>query len=172
MAKVLFQGNPIMTYGNMPLKGERAREFSLIKSDLSEITLDDFKGRMIVLNIFPSIDTSVCAASVRKFNEIVSKLDNTVVLCVSMDLPFAHKRFCAAEGLQNVITASAFRNPEFGKNYGCLITENPFKGLFARAVAVIDTEQIIRMAEFVPEIGHEPNYQDVINVVNKYLKKA
>jgi len=121
-----------------------------------------------VLNIFPSIDTPVCAASVRKFNEAVTKLDNTVVVCVSMDLPFAHKRFCAAEGLENVITGSAFRQPEFGKNYGCLITDNPFKGLFARAVAVIDKDQVIRMAEFVPELGQEPNYQDVINVVKKY----
>lgn len=158
MAKITFKGNEINTIGNLPALGETARDFTLVATDLSEKKLSDFTGKTVVLNIFPSIDTGVCAASARRFNQELNKLDNVVVLCISADLPFAHGRFCEAEGLDNIIPLSVFRNPDFGKNYGCLITDGPLKGLLSRAVIVIDNSGEIKYREQVPEIAQEPDY--------------
>jgi thiol peroxidase len=127
--------------------------------------LADYKGKRVVLNIFPSIDTGVCAASVRKFNKLAGEMDNTVVLCISEDLPFASSRFCAAEGLANVVTLSAFRSPEFGAAYGVTMTDGPLAGLFARSVVVIDAEGEVLYEELVPEITTEPNYEAVLEVL-------
>jgi thiol peroxidase len=137
MATVTVNGDPIETYGELPAVGSRAPDFTLVKSDMSEITLAELSGKQVILNIFLSLDTGVCANSVRRFNEAASQLDNTVVLCISADLPFAHARFCGAEGLDNVVTASVFRNPEFGKDYGVTFTTGPV-GLLSRSVVVID----------------------------------
>lgn len=165
MAKITFKGSEVNTVGNLPKVGDKAVAFSLVKSDLSEAKLADLKGKNIVLNVFPSIDTGVCATSVRKFNKEASKLNNTVVLAVSADLPFASGRFCTTEGIQNVEPASVFRNPEFGKDYGMLMTDGPLKGLLARCVIVINPEGNISYTELVPEIGQEPDYQSAINSI-------
>lgn len=165
MSKITFKGNPVNTGGDLPVVGTKAPEFTLVKSDLSEVSLADLKGSNIVLNIFPSIDTGVCATSVRKFNKEAANMKNTVVLAVSADLPFAGGRFCGAEGIENVHTASVFRNPEFAQKYGVLMVDGPLKGLLARAVVIIDTEGNISYTELVPEIGQEPDYQSAINSV-------
>ena len=165
MAKITFKGTEVNTSGNLPKVGDKAPAFSLVKGDLSEVVLSDLKGKNIVLNIFPSIDTGVCATSVRKFNKEASSLKNTVVLAVSADLPFASGRFCTTEGIENVEPASVFRNPEFAKDYGILMTDGPLKGLLARAVVVINPEGNISYTELVPEIGQEPNYQTAINSI-------
>ncbi|MCC7300671.1 MAG: thiol peroxidase [Verrucomicrobia bacterium] len=157
MAQITLKGSPVKTCGELPLKNSPAPDFTLVREDLSETVLADYKGRRLVLNIFPSIDTGVCAMSVRKFNEKAAALSNTVVLCVSMDLPFAQKRFCAAEGIKNVITASAFRSV-FGDHYGVTIAEGPLAGLLARAVVVISDAGKVVYTEQVPEITQEPNY--------------
>lgn len=158
MAKTAFQGNPVSTIGNLPAVGSHAPDFKLVKGDLSEVSLSSLKGKKVVLNIFPSIDTGVCAASVRRFNKEASSLPNTVVLCVSRDLPFASGRFCAAEGLKDVVTASEFRDQEFSKAYGVLITDSAFAGLHARSVVVVDETGKVKYTELVPEITQEPNY--------------
>jgi thiol peroxidase len=165
MATISLGGNPINTIGNLPAKGAKAPGFKLTKTDLSELTLDELIGKRVVLNIFPSLDTDVCAASVRKFNAEVSGLKNTVVVCVSRDLPFAHKRFCVAEGLQNVISASELRDCHFGKDYGVRIIDGPLSGLESRAVVVIDEAGTVVYSEQVPEIAQEPNYEEAIKVL-------
>ncbi len=165
MANTKFKGSEVNTAGTLPKVGEKAPEFSLIKSDLSEIKSSDLNGKNIILNIFPSLDTSVCATSVRTFNKEAASLNNTVVLAVSADLPFASGRFCTTEGINNVIPASVFRSPEFGKNYGVLMTDGPLQGLLARAVIVINTKGNISHIELVPEITQEPNYQTAINSI-------
>jgi thiol peroxidase len=165
MAKITLKGNPIETVGSLPAVGSTAPGFNLVKTDLSEAALHDFAGKTIVLNIFPSIDTGVCAASSRRFNSEASKLVNTVVLCVSADLPFAHNRFCEAEGLKDVIPVSVFRAPEFGKAYGQTIATGPLAGLLARAVVVIDDSGKVKYTEQVPEIGQEPNYEAALLAV-------
>lgn len=165
MTKITLKGNPINTVGQLPSTGSKAPDFTLTKSDLSEISLSDFSGKRVVLNIFPSLDTGICAASVRRFNKEVQDLDNTVVICASMDLPFAHSRFCVAEGLENVISASVFRNPEFGQNYGVTLADGPMKGLMSRAVVVIDEEGKVIYNEQVPEIAQEPDYEKAIAVL-------
>jgi thiol peroxidase len=157
MAQITFKGTPIRTIGELPAKGSVAPNFTLVKQDLSETVLSDYKGKRLVLNIFPSIDTGVCAISVRKFNEKAAVLKNTVILCVSMDLPFAQSRFCGAEGIKNVITASAFRSA-FGDHFDVTIADGPLAGLFSRAVVVIDEKGKVIYAEQVPEIAQEPNY--------------
>jgi thiol peroxidase len=157
MAQVTFQGNPVSICGSLPAIGGAAPDFALVKPDLSETTLADYRGRRLVLNIFPSIDTGVCAASVRHFNKAASALSNTAVLCVSMDLPFAQARFCGAEGIKNVVTASAFRST-FGADYGITIAAGPLAGLFSRAVVVIDKSGRVVYTEQVPEITQEPDY--------------
>lgn len=158
MATITLKGNPVETSGNLPAKGSQAPAFTLVKTDLSEATLSQFAGKKLVLNIFPSIDTPTCATSVRKFNQQAGDMPNTQVLCVSADLPFALSRFCGAEGIQSVATASTFRNPEFGKDYGLTITTGPLKGLLARAVVVIDEHGKVLHTQLVGEIAHEPDY--------------
>jgi len=158
MATITFQGSPIQTSGELPKVGSKAKDFTLVKGDLSETNLASFAGRNVILNIFPSIDTPVCALSVRRFNTEAGKRDNTVVLCISADLPFAQKRFCGAEGLENVITLSTFRNQSFGNDYGVVMTNGPLKGLMSRAVVVIGHDGVVRYTEQVSEIRQEPNY--------------
>jgi thioredoxin-dependent peroxiredoxin len=162
MATVTLGGNPIHTNGELPKTGTKAPEFKLVKTDLSMATLADFAGSNVVLNIFPSIDTGTCATSVRTFNAKASALANTKVLCISRDLPFAQKRFCGAEGLENVINLSDFNTGSFGKDYGLEITDSVLAGLHSRVVIVLDENGIIKYAEQVPEIADEPNYETVL----------
>ena len=154
---VHFQGNPVAVAGSIPQAGSKAQAFTLVAKDLSDVTLAQFAGKRKVLNIFPSIDTGVCAASTRKFNEIASSNANVVVLCVSADLPFAHSRFCGAEGLENVVSLSDFRNKDFGSAYGVTITTGVLAGLMSRAIVVIKDGKVA-YTEQVPEIAQEPNY--------------
>lgn len=158
MAKVNLKGNPINTVGDLPSVGSTAPDFTLTKSNLSNATLDEFKGKQLILNIFPSLDTGTCAASVQNFNKEAASLENTTVLCISHDLPFAHARFCTAEGIENVVMLSGFRNPEFSKNYGVKIIDSPMNGLCARSVVVLDENGTVKYAEFAPETTKEPNY--------------
>jgi len=158
MAQVTLKGNPIETVGDLPKVGSQAPAFELVRQDLSTLTLDSLKGKQVVLNIFPSVDTGTCATSVRKFNEKAAGMSNTEVVCVSMDLPFALGRFCSAEGIHSVSTASAFRNPEFGDQYGVRFTTGPLKGLLSRSVVVIDAAGKVVHAEQVTETVNEPNY--------------
>jgi len=162
MAAITLGGNPINTNGDLPKMGSKAPEFQLVKQDLSITSLADFAGTQVVLNIFPSIDTSTCATSVRTFNAKASTLDNTKVLCISRDLPFAQKRFCGAEGLDNVINLSDFNTGQFGKDYGLEIIDGVFSGLHARVVIVIDENGMIKHTELVPEIDYEPNYESAL----------
>ena len=157
MANITLKGNPLTTVGDLPAVGSIAKSFCLVGTDLAEVGLDSFKGKTVVLNVFPSIDTPVCAASVRKFNELASSRKNTVVLCVSADLPFAHGRFCEAEGLKNVHPVSVFRS-DFGKEYGLAINSGVLNGLLSRAIIVIDAQGKVVYTEQVPEITQEPNY--------------
>lgn len=165
MARITFKGNPINTAGELPKVGSKAPDFKLTKTDLSDVSLQDLSGKKVVLNIFPSIDTPVCQASTRKFNEELSKLPDTVVVCVSKDLPFALNRFCGAEGLKNVVPASELRNSSFGDNYGVRIAEGALAGLFSRAVVVLDEKGNVKYTEQVPEIAQEPNYQAALSAL-------
>ena len=158
MATITLKGDPCETVGDLPAVGSNAPGFTLVKTDLSELSLSDLEGRQVILNIFPSIDTPVCAASVRRFNESASALDNTTVLCVSADLPFAHQRFCGAEGIENVESVSDFRGGGFGTAYGVTIKTGPLAGLLSRAVVVIDEGGKIVHSQQVPEIAQEPDY--------------
>ena len=160
MAQTALGGNPVNTVGDLPAVGSTP-SFSLTKGDLSEITQADLAGKKVVLNIFPSIDTPTCATSVRTFNEKASSLDNTVVLCVSADLPFAQGRFCGSEGLANVQTASSFRT-DFGNEWGVDLADGKLAGLLARAVVVLDESGAVTYTELGPEIAHEPNYDAAI----------
>jgi thiol peroxidase len=162
MAQITLKGNPIHTSGELPKAGSAAPLFTLTRKDLSDVTLADCKGQRVVLNIFPSIDTPTCATSVRTFNAKASQAPNTVVLCVSEDLPFAAGRFCAAEGLENVVPASAFRSPEFGRAYGVTLVDGPLRGLLARAVVVLDETGKVVHTELVPEIAQEPDYASAL----------
>ncbi len=159
MAQVTFKGSPLNTSGELPKVGDKAPDFVLTKTDLADVSLRDFAGKRIVLNIFPSIDTPVCATTVRRFNAEINNYPNAVVLCVSRDMPFAHARFCGAEGLDNVISVSELRNSEFGKRYGVRITDGPLAGLFARAVVIIDEQGTVRYTQLVLEIAEEPDYE-------------
>lgn len=159
MATVTFKGGKVNTNGQLPATGSAAPDFTLVKSDLSEVSLKDLHGKKVVLNIFPSIDTGVCAASVRRFNKEAAGLSDTVVLAVSADLPFAAGRFCTTEGIENVHPASVFRNPEFAQAYGILLVDGPLKGLLSRSVVVIDADGKVKYTELVPEITEEPNYE-------------
>ncbi|QHE94107.1 thiol peroxidase [Pandoraea fibrosis] len=158
MSQVTLGGNPIEVDGQFPQKGQTAPALSLVNAKLQDVTLDDFAGKRKVLNIVPSLDTPTCATSTRKFNEAAGKLENTVVLVISADLPFAMSRFCATEGLNNVVTLSTMRGREFLKNYGVAITTGPLAGVAARAVVVLDADNRVVHAELVPEIKNEPNY--------------
>lgn len=165
MASTKLGGNPVQLAGEFPGKDTQSKNFTAVQQDLSECSLEDLRGKRVVLNIFPSIDTPVCATSVRKFNEQAASLDNTVVVCVSGDLPFAHQRFCGAEGIENVITASVFRNPDFGRDYGVGIEDGPLAGLNARAVVVVDEAGRVIHSQLVPEIKEEPDYQAALDVL-------
>lgn len=172
MTEIIVKGNKTKAKGYLPEIGDKAADFKLTKTDLSDIGLGDFKGKNIILNIFPSIDTAVCAASVRRFNTEVSKIEGTVVLCVSLDLPFAHGRFCAAEGINNVISVSAFRSPDFIKSYGLVIDEGPLKGLLARYVVSIDTTGTIVYSETSKDLSEEPDYEEVVACITKPMKEV
>ena len=165
MATITLKGNTIHTSGELPAIGEKVPDFELVKSDLSRVSLKEFLGSKIVLNIFPSLDTSTCATSVREFNKRAASLQNTKVLCISRDLPFAQARFCGAEGINNVTTLSDFVNGNFGKNYKLEIIDGPLAGLLSRSVIVLDEKGTVLYKEQVPEIVNEPNYQDALNAL-------
>jgi len=158
MAKITLRGNPIKTSGSLPEKGSKAPAFSLVKSDLSTLTLDELAGKNIILHISPSLDTGICATAVRKFNVVAAGMENTVVLAITKDLPFAHGRFCSTEGIDNVTTLSGFRDTSFGKAYGVDILDGPMAGLYARSIVVIDEKGKVVYTELVPEIVQEPDY--------------
>ncbi|WP_457618130.1 thiol peroxidase [Lutibacter sp.] len=165
MTKITLKGNPINTVGKLPKIGKKAPKFNLIKSDLSKAKLKDFRGSKLILNIFPSLDTGTCAASVRRFNKEAGNLENTKVLCISRDLPFAQARFCGAEGLDNVITLSDFAKGKFGKTYGVTIKDGPLANLHSRAIVIINEEGEVTYTQQVPEIVDEPNYEDVLKAL-------
>ncbi|CAN5233360.1 thiol peroxidase [soil metagenome] len=158
MSQITLNDKKVNTYGNLPEMGEKAPHFELVRSDLSEGTLKDFKGKRVIMNIFPSIDINVCATSVKNFNERASKLNNTVILCISRDLPFAQKRFVDDEGLKNVTNLSDFRQRDFGKDYGVEMMDGPMAGLLSRVVIVLDEEGKVLHSQQVPDIGEEPDY--------------
>jgi len=164
MATTALGGSPAQTIGDLPAAGSPAPDFTLTGGDLGDVGLADFSGRRLVLNIFPSVGTGVCAASVRRFNELAAGLDNTTVLCVSNDLPFALTGFCGAEGLDNVTVASAFRS-DFGETYGVTLLDSKFRGLLARSVVVVDEQGQVVHTELVPEIGQEPDYDAALSTL-------
>ena len=165
MAQITLGGELINTSGDPPAVGSRALEFTLTKSDLSSLSSSDLAGRNVLLNIFPSIDTPTCATSVRTFNKRAAGLENTTVVCVSADLPFAQGRFCASEGIENVVTASTFKNPEFLTDYGVLLIDGKLEGLAARAVVVIDGAGYVTHTELVSEVANEPDYDAALDAV-------
>ncbi len=167
MAQVAFKGSAVKTAGDLPTVGTKAPGFCLAGTDLSDVTLAAFAGKKVVLNIFPSIDTPVCAASVRRFNAEASVLGDTAVLCISADLPFAHGRFCTVEGLEKVHPASVFRSPEFGQDYGVTITDGPLRGLLSRAIIIVDGEGTVTYTEHVAEITNEPDYEAALRSLAK-----
>lgn len=167
METVYFNGVPCHTSGYLPSVGETAPAFSLVTPKLEDVTNESLRGKRVVLNIFPSIDTEVCAMSVRHFNTEAAKLDNTVVLAVSMDLPFAAGRFCTANSIENVTPASAFRRGDFVRNYGVELVDGPLKGLLARAVIIIDENGKIAYRELVDDITHEPDYKAALSILKK-----
>src|SRR5512133_314175 len=158
MAKITLRGNAINTSGNLPANGSKATDFKLVKLDLGSLSLEELKGKKVILNISPSLDTSVCATAVRKFNQMAAGRDNTVVLAITKDLPFASGRFCTTEGITNVITLSGFRDQAFGKAYGVDLIDGPMAGLYARSVVVVDENGVVKYSELVPETVNEPDY--------------
>ncbi|MBF0105528.1 MAG: thiol peroxidase [Deltaproteobacteria bacterium] len=164
MTQIKFKGTPANTIGSLPRTGAMAPDFNLVNTSLEEVTLASFGGKQKVLNIFPSVDTPVCAMSVRRFNTLASQKDNTVVLCISADLPFAFKRFCGAEGINNVQTLSTFRS-DFARNYGVALTDSPLKGLCSRAVVVLNQDNKVLYTEQVDEITQEPDYDRALAVL-------
>lgn len=165
MASITLGGNPVNTNGELPSIGNKAPEFYLTSSDMSSKRMEDYAGKKVVMNIFPSVDTGVCATSVRKFNEKAAGLSNTAVLCISRDLPFAQKRFCGAEGISNVEMLSDYKDASFGMNYGVLMEDGKFDKLHARAIVVLNETGNVIHTELVPEIGQEPNYDAVYAVL-------
>ncbi len=165
MATITLKGNPISTNGELPAVGGKAPDFRLTGIDLADVSLGDFAGKTVVLNIFPSVDTPTCAASVRRFNAEVDKLGDAVVLCASADLPFAHKRFCGAEGLERVRSVSDLRDKAFGERYGVKITSGPLAGLLARSVVVVDGGGTVKYTQLVNEVTEEPDYDAAIKAV-------
>ncbi|RXW33341.1 thiol peroxidase [Propioniciclava flava] len=161
MAETAFKGTPVHTVGDLPTVGQQAPDFTLTGADLGDIALSDLTGKRVVLNIFPSVDTGVCATSVRRFNELAASLENTAVVCVSADLPFALGRFCGAEGIENVATGSTFRS-SFPQAYGTLMTDGPLAGLNARSVVVVGADGAVLYTEVVPEITTEPDYDAAV----------
>lgn len=165
METVFFKGQPCHTCGTVPGVGETAPCFHLSGPDLSQVLCSDFSGKRVVLNVFPSLDTEVCARSVRRFNEEAAKLDDVAVVCVSMDLPFAMGRFCTIEGIKNVVFGSAFRSPLFGQKYGLQLVDGPLAGLLTRAVIILDENRRIIFRDIVSEITHEPDYEAALKVL-------
>lgn len=165
MNTVYLKNEPCHTYGTVPAVGQKAHCYNLVASDLKEISCQDFVGKKVVLNIFPSLDTPVCAASVRRFNKEAAAHKDVVVICVSMDLPFAMSRFCTAEGIDGVTPASAFRSPDFGKVYGLTMTDGPLAGLLARAVIIVDADRNVIYSDLVNEITDEPDYDGAFYVL-------
>lgn len=165
MANITLHGNPVSTIGELPKLNSNAVDFLLAKSDLSDVTLSEFKGKNVILNIFPSLDTATCATSVRKFNSEASSLKDTVVLCISADLPFAAGRFCTTEGIEDVFTGSTFRNPKFGKDYGVEITSGPLTGLLSRSIVVVDKQGKVIYTQQVAETTEEPDYAPALAAV-------
>ncbi len=167
METIYFKGEPCHTYGEVPVVGSKAPCFNLTGKGLNEISCFDFKDKRIVLNVFPSLDTPVCAASVRRFNKEASELPGTVVVCVSMDLPFAMNRFCTAEGLDNVVVASAFRSPGFAQDYGLQIVDGPLAGLLARCVLILEKDRTVIYRDLVNEITMEPDYAAALHMLKE-----
>lgn len=165
MGQVTLGGNKVQVAGELPGVGSSAPEFTLTKNDLTEVSLSDFKGKKVILNIFPSVDTGVCATSVRTFNQKLATLENTVVLCISKDLPFAQARFCGAEGIENAITLSAFRNGTFADDYGVGLQDGAFEGLFARSIVLIKEDGTVGYTQLVGEIGQEPDYEAAVKAL-------
>ena len=165
MAKVTFKDNPVTLAGELPAVGSQAPDFLLTGTDLADKSLKDYGGKKVILNIFPSIDTPVCAISTKKFNSEANKLSNAAILCVSQDMPFAHGRFCGAEGLEKVIPLSSLRNDDFGRKYGVRLMDGPLAGLFARAIVVLDESGKVVYTELVPDIAQEPNYDAALAAV-------
>ena len=165
MSTVTLGGNPVHTNATLPAVGSAAPQFQLVGNDLSDVSLQDFKGQRVILNIFPSIDTATCATSVRTFNKMANDLENTKVLCISRDLPFAQKRFCGSEGLENVVNLSDFRDGSFGDDYGLTLTDSALKGLHARAIVVVDENGVVSHTELVSEIANEPNYEAALKAL-------
>lgn len=165
MSQISFKGTSIHTTGELPAEGTKAPDFTLTNADLTDVGLSDFAGQTKILNIVPSLDTSVCAASAKRFNEEVKELGDTVVLTVSADLPFAQKRFCEAENIDSVVTLSQLRNREFGRRYGVELADGPLAGLLGRAVVVVDSQDTVRYTQLVPEIAQEPDYDAVLGAV-------
>ena len=166
MAEISWRGLIVNTEGELPQVGSKAPDFMLAAQDLSDLNLGDFAGKNLILNIFPSIDTPTCATSVRTFNVKAANQDNTVVLCVSVDLPQAQARFCGAENIENVQTGSAFRSPDFGKEYGVIIKDSFRRGLMARAIVVIDGNGIVKHTELVPEVAQLPDYEAALTATS------
>lgn len=165
METVYFKGNPCHTYGSLPAVGEKAPCYHLVTKDLKDIQCMDFNGKRVVLNIFPSLDTAVCAASVRRFNVEAAKHKDVVVICVSMDLPFAAQRFCTTEGIENVLVTSAFRSPLFAQKFGVLLVDGPLAGLLARSVIILDENRQVIYRELVEEITHEADYEAALSML-------
>lgn len=168
MSTITLQGNPLHTIGSLPPVGIQAPDFTVTKTDLSEIKLKNYLGRKLILNIFPSLDTPTCAAAMKTFNEIASKNSNVLILCISEDLPFAQQRFCSAEHLQNVQPVSVFRHPEFGEAYGVMIIDGPLTGVLSRAVVIIDEEGKVIYTEQVKELSDEPNYSAMLQAIQRH----
>ena len=167
MAKITLKGNPVNTSGNLPSKGSKAPDFTLVKSDLETLSLSELKGKKLILSISPSFDTSVCATSVRKFNELAAGKKNAMVLAITKDLPYAHRRFCTTEGITNVVTLSGFRDTSFGKSYGIDILDGPMAGLYARSIVVIDENGKVAYSQLVPETTTEPDYDAALAILGK-----
>lgn len=167
MTVITLNGSPIHTIGSLPPVGSIAPDFVVTKTDLSDIHLSNYRGKKIILNIFPSMDTPTCATAMHKFNDIATKFNQVLILCVSEDLPFAQQRFCASQHLQNVQPVSVFRNPEFGEKYGVMIVDGPLTGVLSRAIVIIDEHGKVIYTEQVKELSNEPNYTDMLAALNK-----
>jgi thiol peroxidase len=165
MAKITLRGNPVNTSGNLPAIGSMAPAFTLVKTDLGNISLSELKGKKLILSISPSLDTSVCATSARKFNELAAGKENTMVLTITKDLPYAAGRFCTTEGIKNVVPLSGFRDTAFGKAYGVDLIDGPMAGLYARSIVVIDETGKVKYTELVPETVNEPDYDTALKAL-------
>lgn len=168
MAKLTFKGSPIHTIGELPIIGRPCPPFTLTRTDLSEVSIVDLEGQRVILNIFPSLDTAICARGVRTFNARASEVPNMVVLCVSQDLPFAQDRFCKSEGITDVVPVSTFRHPEFGTDFGLTMVDGPLRGLLARALVALDENGCVVHTELVPEIACEADYDNALDIIHNH----